>query len=68
MYPLNVIIIVQEFGLCNYLYIFIGIIDLLYIFTRMTTFLTAFLQEKGTIWLMNLDYHSAKVNSMLCCT
>ena len=46
MYPLNVIIIMQEFGLCSYLYIFIGIIDLLYIFTRTTTFLTVFIQEK----------------------
>ena len=68
MYPLIIIISMQEFGLCNYLYIFIGIIDILYIFTRTTTFLRVFIQEKGTRWLMNLEYNSAKVNSMMCCT
>ena len=67
MYPLDIIISVQEFGLCNSFYIFIGIIDLLYIFTRMTTFFTIFLQ-KETRRLMDLAYNSAKVKSMVCCT
>ena len=48
MYPLKIIISMQEFGLCIYLYKFIGI----YTFSQERQHSLQYLFKKGTKWII----------------